>query len=69
MAKLDKIEAIMLREVFNDYIRRREKTLKNKTLKPITRQIIQGEIDNISKLKNKIFGLWKRHLSSLWRHL
>lgn len=55
MAQLDKIEAICLREVINDYIRRREKTLNNKTLRPITRILIQDEIDTASKLKDKIF--------------
>lgn len=57
MAQLDKIEATILREVFNDYIRRREKQLNNKTLRPVTRQLIQDEIDTASQLKNKIFGL------------
>lgn len=57
MAQLDKIEAILLREVFNDYIRRREKLLHYKNQKPITRFFLQEEINNASQLKNKIFGL------------
>ena len=57
MAQLDKIEALCLRDILGDYIGRREKALKNKNLRPITRLFIQEEIDTALQIKNKIFGL------------
>ena len=57
MVQLDKIEATLLREIINEYISRREKKLHNKPLRPITRNIIRGDIDTATELKDKTFGL------------
>ena len=49
------IDALLLREVLNEYIESKQKLLKHKNLAPITRQFIQERIDNITELKIKIF--------------
>ena len=55
IATLTPIAALLLREVFNEYIESKQKLLKHKNLAPITRQFIQERIDNITELKIKIF--------------
>ncbi len=55
IATLTPIDALLLREVFNEYIENKQKLLKHKNLAPITRQFIQERIDNITELKIKIF--------------
>lgn len=55
IATLTPIDALLLREVFNEYIESKQKLLKHKNLAPITRHFIQERIDNITELKIKIF--------------
>ena len=55
IATLTPIDALLLREVFNEYIESKQKLLKHKNLAPITRHFVKERIDNITELKIKIF--------------
>ena len=57
MAKLDNIETALLREIFEDYTRHLESLAQRKKTAPLTRHFIQDRIENVTAIKNKIFGL------------
>lgn len=55
MPLLNRIDAILLRQVLSEYIEDRKKEMNDKRLGPITRCLLWDRIQNVEELTNKIF--------------
>lgn len=55
MPLLNRIDAILLRQVLTEYIEDRKKEMNDKRTGPITRCLLLDRIQNVEELTNKIF--------------
>lgn len=55
MVYLNRIDALLLRQVLTEYIADRTKEMNDKRTGPITRCLLYDRIQNVEELTNKIF--------------